>query len=378
MINASMQSFLIKTSEKFYRGIARPLLFLTDSEKIHTQLTSLGESLGKNDFLKSSLGKVYRVENPSLTQTLHGINLKNPIGLSAGFDYEARLTGILGAIGFGFGTIGTITNKPYEGNPLPRLGRLIKSRSLMVNKGFKNSGINHILKKFSSANFEIPIGLSIGRTNTPDIKTHSQAIEDILAAFGAAEAATAPFSYYELNISCPNLNTNVEFHEPRYLSALLQAVAKLKPKKPLFIKMPIDKSDKETKEMLDVIIAFPVQGVIFSNLLKNRNDPSLDPEEVKQYQVGNFSGKPTEKRSNELIRLAFKHTGRKLTIIGCGGVFGPEDAYRKIKLGASLIELITGLVYMGPQLPGQINLGLIELLRQDRFSNISQAVGVGA
>lgn len=373
-----MQSFLINASAKLYRGILRPLLFLTDSEKIHDRLTSLGESLGANHLLKIIIQKACLVQNSSLNQNLHGINFKNPIGLSAGFDYEARLTQILPVIGFGFGTIGTITNNPYAGNPLPRLGRLIKSRSLMVNKGFKNEGINKILEKLSSSRFDIPIGLSIGQTNMREPMTQNESIQDIVSTFRRAEVASVPFSYYELNISCPNLYTSVDFSEPENLSPLLEAATNLKLRKPLFIKMPIDKTDEKIKALLDIIACPTVQGVIFSNLLKNRSDPALDPKEVKRYPVGNFSGKPTEKRSNELIRLAYKYSGTKLTIIGCGGVFSAEDAYNKIKLGASLVELITGLVYMGPQLAAQINLELIKLLKADGLTNISQAIGIEA
>ena len=137
--------------------------------------------------------------------------------------------------------------------------------------------------------------------------------------------------------------------------------------------------------MLDVVTQFPIQGVIFGNLQKNRYDPSLDPKEVKKYKHGYYSGKPTEKRSNELIALAYQHIQKRgqspfppfPIIIGCGGVFSAEDAYRKIRLGASLVQLITGLVYVGPQLPAQINLGLVTLLKKDGFSHISQAVGAG-
>ena len=139
--------------------------------------------------------------------------------------------------------------------------------------------------------------------------------------------------------------------------------------------MPIEQTDEETLAMLNVITDFPVAAVIFGNLLKNRKDKALDPEEVKQFPVGNFSGKPTEERSNELIELSYKRYGKELVIIGCGGIFNAKDAYKKIRLGATLVQLITGLIFEGPQLIAQINIGLDELLRQDGFSNISQAIG---
>lgn len=142
--------------------------------------------------------------------------------------------------------------------------------------------------------------------------------------------------------------------------------------------MPIEKSDEETLDMLRVIASFPVQGVIFGNLQKNRKEPGLDQKEIEKYKIGNFSGKPTEKRSNELIKLAFQKYGKKLTIIGCGGVFSGKDAYRKIKLGASLVQFITGLVFEGPQLAAQINCELNASLKKDGFKHIGEAIGVDA
>jgi dihydroorotate dehydrogenase len=121
-----------------------------------------------------------------------------------------------------------------------------------------------------------------------------------------------------------------------------------------------------------------VSGVIFGNLQKNRKDKALRTDEIKKYPVGNFSGKPTEQRSNELIALAYKGYGKKLIIIGCGGIFNAKDAYKKIKLGATLVQLVTGLIFEGPSLVAQINLGLAELLKRDGFNNISQVIGKDA
>jgi dihydroorotate dehydrogenase len=122
-------------------------------------------------------------------------------------------------------------------------------------------------------------------------------------------------------------------------------------------------------------LKYPVSGVIFGNLQKNKQDSSLDQKEVARFAKGNFSGKPTEKRSNELISLAYKTCGEKLIVIGCGGVFNAEDAYKKIKLGASLVQMITGMIFEGPQVISDINLGLVKLLKTDGYKNISEAIG---
>lgn len=373
-----MKRLFINLNYILYKMIVKRIIFLFNSELMHDFLTIYGELLGNIKPLRVIIGKLLRYNNKSLEQEVSQIHFENPVGLAAGFDYQARLSKILPSLGFGFGTIGTITNKPYKGNPKPRLGRLVESKSLLVNKGFKNQGIDKILQKLRKNKFEFPVGLSIGKTNSTKAMTQLEAVEDIIQAFKKTERAKIPFSYYELNISCPNLYGNVSFYPPKNLKELLTHVTELKLKKPLFIKMPIEKSNEETLEMLKVISALPVAGVIFGNLQKDKKEPSLKKEEVQKYKMGYFSGKPTEKRSNELIKLAYKNYGNKLVIIGCGGVFNGKDAYKKIKLGASLIQFITGLVFEGPQTAAKINLELASLLKKDGFTNISQAVGIDA
>jgi dihydroorotate dehydrogenase len=228
----------------------------------------------------------------------------------------------------------------------------------------------------SGRHFKIPVGISIGRTNTLELKTQKDSITDIIKAFTRLERSRVDNSYYELNISCPNLYGDITFYPPKNLKELLVEVDKLHLKKPLFVKMPIEKSNEEVMEMLEVIAKHSPAGVIFGNLQKNRKDKSFIQNEVRQFKVGNFSGKPTYDRSNELIRLSYRHYHDRLTIFGCGGVFSGADAYRKITLGASLVQLITGMIFMGPQLIAQINIQLSEYLKNDGLVYISEAVGI--
>jgi len=362
-----------------YRNIMKPIFFLQDPEKVHIRTTHVGERLGESAPVKKIFSLAFRHKYPALSQSLFGIGFETPVGLAAGFDYEAKLTQILPSLGFGFGTVGTLTNFPYEGNPRPMLGRLPHSRSLMVNKGFKNLGVKNTLNNLRDKTFEYPVGVSIGKTNTAAHKTQEEAVHDIIAAFRIAEKSSVPFAYYELNISCPNLAGSIEFYAPHHLRNLLAAVETLHVKKPLFIKMPISKTDAEISEMLEVITSFSfVQAVILGNLQRDRHNPNLIPEEVARFTAGNFSGLPCQSRSDELIRLVFRDFGKKIKIIGCGGIFSAKDAYRKMKLGASLVELITGLVYEGPQLVAQINSELPEFLARDGLHSIREAVGLDA
>ncbi len=368
---------LISFLTLFYKHLTKRGFFLFDPELVHNFVTSQGQLFGKSKTLTNFLSKLFARKSPMLKQKIAGITFDGPIGLAAGFDYEAKLTQILAPIGFGFQTVGTITNLPYGGNPRPMLGRLPKSKSLMVNKGFKNLGAKNTAEKLTNQTFKIPLGISIGKTNIISLRTQESAIADILSAFLVFESSNIKNTYYELNISCPNLYGNISFYPPKNLDELLTAVDKIKLRKPVFIKMPINETNGQTLKMLDVILRHKIAGVIFGNLQKDRKDSSLVPSEVSKFKKGYFSGLPTQKRSDELIALAYKHCGNKLVIIGCGGIFSAEDAYRKIKLGASLVQLITGLIYEGPTLVAQINNELPKLLERDGFKNITEAIGSG-
>lgn len=365
---------VIYTIGFLYKFLLKRILFLFNPESVHVLMVRFGEILGNNRISDKLVRLLLSDNHDSLKQNFFNIDFNSPIGLAAGFDYEARLTKALSPWGFGFQTVGTITNSPYSGNPRPMLGRLPKSKSLMVNKGFKNLGAFKTIEKLHGIKFNVPVGISIGRTNSESL-TQSKSIQDIIASFKKFEKSKINNSYYELNISCPNLFGNVSFYPPKNLEQLLRAVDKLHLKKPVFVKMPIDKSNTETLSMLKVIAKHSPKGVVFGNLQKNRKHPSLDPLEVKRFPIGNFSGKPTFDRSNELISLTYKRYKERFLIIGCGGVFSGKDAYEKIVRGASLVQLITGMIFEGPQLISAINFELVDLLERNGFSNISEAVG---
>lgn len=369
------QALSITGSKYFYKYLIKNVLFKLEADKVHTRIQNIGEKIGKNSNLKKITKSLFLTEYPSLRQEIHGIKFMSPVGLAAGFDYEARLTQSLSILGFGYQTIGTITNKSYEGNPKPMLGRLPKSKSLMVNKGFKNPGAKKIIGKLSDLEFEIPLGISIGVTNNRKLTNLSQNIADILHAFILFEGSGLKNSYYELNISCPNIYNKVSFYGQKNLKTLLEQIDLLKVKKPIFIKMPICISDDEIEMMLKTIAKYSPKGVIFGNLQKNRKNPSLYPEEVSKFKTGNFSGRPTFFKSNDLIKLTYKNYKDRFTIIGCGGVFNAKDAFIKIANGASLIQLITGLIFEGPQLAADINMNLAKLLQRKGFKNIKDAIG---
>lgn len=360
-----------------YRWVVAPICFLFDSEPIHDLVVRVGYVLGRIPGVARCIRACIHVEDPILETTVAGIRFENPIGLAAGFDHEGRLVRFVSALGFGFETMGTVTNLPYAGNAYPRLKRLVRSRSLLVNKGFKSSGMVAVLRRLVGAHFDVPIGISIGRTNTLSHKTEADAIADILSALERVRASGIPFSYIELNISCPNLLNDISFYLPGSLRMLLQAVFDTGIRTPIFIKMPIVLSNEATRALVDVAREFPVAALVVGNLQHRRDDPAFDAVEIAAHaeHKGNWSGMPCQARSDEVIQLISRHTAGAIPIIGCGGIFSGEDAYRKIRCGASLVQLATGLVFEGPQLPAQLCASLSDLLRRDGYTSIEQAVG---
>ncbi len=364
----------------FYHYGVKPILFLFPADAVHTFFLKSGKLLGRCVLAKKLFRFMWRYDNTMLEQDVVGLHIKNPIGLSAGFDYNADLVRILPYIGFGFHTVGTLTEDAYQGNPPPMLGRLPKSKSLLVNKGFKNEGVNNVLSVMPKKDGASIRGVSIGATNKP-YEHFDQMVENLVQGFKSAEKYDS-FDYYELNISCPNLkniqNLTDSLASPSGLKKTLDSLTPLYITRPVFIKMPLERKEDEVRELLDIAAQyFFVTGVIFANLAKNRNNPSFHKSEIECAGTGNFSGKPLEEKSNELLAFVYKTYGKRFFLVGVGGVFTAEDAYKKILLGASLVQMITGMVYMGPSQIGIINKELVKFLKRDGYTSISDAIGKG-
>ncbi|MFZ1249438.1 MAG: quinone-dependent dihydroorotate dehydrogenase [Candidatus Saccharimonadales bacterium] len=359
-----------------YRRLVKPVLFKSSPDTVHERMIRSARFVGKNRFMLGVMRQVFRAENPSvLQQTVHGLTFPNPIGLAAGLDKNGDLVPMLPAIGFGFGTVGSVTSQPCEGNPKPWFHRMPELQSLLVHVGLANSGTPTVQQKIHSyppktyTNFSLVV--SVAKTNSRTTCTDHEAIQDYTTSLRLLQHDSL-VNVLELNISCPNTYGGEPFTDAKRLEKLLSAVDALGITKPIWVKMPINHSWKEFEALLKVITKHNVQGVTIGNLNKDR---SAFLSETEQSHKGNLSGLPTQALSDSLIAKTYAHYGDTLTIIGVGGVFSAEDAYRKICLGATLVELVTGLIYRGPQLPGHINRELIKLCQKDGFDSISQAIG---
>lgn len=356
-----------------YKHILKPILFSFNPELIHDAFTLFGRCLGSNSISRLKVKILYHFEHPALKQTILGINFKNPVGLAAGFDKNARLTNILPEVGFGFEEIGSITGEPCAGNPKPRLWRLPKAKALLVYYGLKNDGAKKIVDRLRGKKFQFPIGVSIAKTNDKNTCTTEAGINDYKKALLAFVEANIG-DYFTINISCPNTFGGEPFTSPEKLNTLLATLDRVPTNKPIFIKIPCDISTDELDKLRAVTDNHRVHGFVIANLTKDKTRTEIH-DDIPEGAKGGISGQPTFAPSNNLIRHLYKTAGGKYIIIGLGGIFSAGDAYEKIKAGASLVQLITGMIYEGPQLIGEINKGLVELLKKDGFENISEAVG---
>lgn len=355
-----------------YCALAKPLFFRCDPESMHDIMSFVGRVLGRWSVTRRIVKGLFAYEHPSLVSTVCGIQFPNPVGLSAGFDKNAQLTDIMPSVGFGFEEVGSITGEPCLGNPKPRLWRLPETKGLVVYYGLKNDGCEAVAGRLQRKTFAIPIGTSIAKTNNVCTVSLEAGIADYVKAF---RAFTEIGDYFTINISCPNAYGGEPFAAPERLEALLTAIDQIPTKKPIFLKMAADISADMLDALVDVADRHRVHGFILSNLTKDRNNPMIHRYELERVGKGGISGKPVADISNNLISHLYQKAGKRYVIIGVGGIFTAKDVYEKLKRGASLVQLITGMVYEGPQLIGEINRGLVALMKEDGYQHIHEVVG---
>lgn len=308
------------------------------------------------------LEALYSYKNKKLNKNVLGIDFENPVGLAAGFDYDGHLVKVMKHIGFGFNTVGTVTAKLYEGNKAPRLGRLIKSQSILVNKGFKSEGAVKVAKRLDSKKLDgHAIGISVGSSNIPSVNTIEKAIKDYLFTFKLFKEKSY-VKYFELNVSCPNAAMSESFLDLKNFENLVKTVVNLNLKQPIFIKMPNEITLQDAERLVSVGLKYSIKGYIFSNLVKDRSNKFFVKSEIEEVAnlKGNFSGKPCFENSNKLLKHIRSKFGDKVVLVGLGGIFTPQDAIEKFESGADLVQLITGMIFEGPQIAGEINYNLVK------------------
>jgi|TARA_B100000965_G_scaffold106279_1_gene87670 dihydroorotate dehydrogenase len=339
----------------------RSLLFKLDPEIAH----NLAIKSLKFNFIPQ---KKIITEN-SIKTEIFGKKIPNPIGVAAGFDKNAEVYNSLFGLGFGLVEVGTVTPVSQYGNPKPRIFRLEEDEALINRLGFNNSGSDSVRSRITSNSPKGLFGVNIG----PNKDTNNR-IEDYINGLHKFYDVA---DYITINISSPNTENLRNFHNQNELNQLLSLIKKEKKKLntlvPIVVKISPDIENENINKISDLLMEHNVEAVIISNTTDKYRD-SL--KNINKLEKGGLSGKPLEKRSNELINKFYKILKNKIKIIGVGGVDSGQSAYEKLVSGASIIQLYTGMIYKGPKIATKINQELIKILYKERVKNISDLVGI--
>lgn len=303
------------------------------------------------------------VDNEILRQNIFGAIFRNPVGLAAGFDKDGDYIKAMPALGFGFTEIGTVTPRPQPGNPKPRLFRLIEDSSIQNAMGFNNKGSYYMLQKLKKTEFfNYPVGINIGKNK---ITPEKEALRDYELLFKAFKDYG---TYIVINISSPNTPGLRDLQNENFIKEIFR-IGKSITTKPILLKIAPDMQESDAVNLCKVAVDAGASGIIATN---TTIDYSLTPH-AKDF--GGISGALLKEKSFKIFAAIAKELYGKTLLISVGGIDDAQDAYRRIKAGASLIQIYSALIYKGPSLVAQINRGLIKLLKRDGYSSISEAVG---
>jgi dihydroorotate dehydrogenase len=340
-------------------GLGQALLHALDPERAH-DLAIKSLELGLYP-------RATAPDDPRLAQTLWGVNFRNPVGMAAGFDKDARVFAPLLATGFGFVEIGTLTPKPQKGNPSPRIFRSAADGAIINRLGFNNEGQASALGRLSGGRNGV-VGVNIGAG-----KDSEDRVGDYVSGIGRMSAVA---DYLTINISSPNTPGLRDLQAPEALAALLArmqvARSAVEKRPPLLVKLAPDIADSDLPDIVRVIQAHGVDGIVVSNTTLSRDGLK---DRGFAAEAGGLSGRPLFTRATRMLAQVYKLTEGKQPLIGVGGIDSGDAAVAKIKAGASLLQLYTGLVFEGPKLIGDIKQALLKAMQEAKSDNLSALVG---
>ena len=340
-----------------YKLLLKPIFFLFDPEKIHHFVFATIRFFFRIPGVAAICKSIYLVKNPKLQVKLFGLTFPNPVGLAAGFDKDAKLFDELGALGFGFVEIGTVTPLAQPGNEKPRMIRLKKDSGLINRMGFNNEGAAAAAKRLAKRKSNVVIGGNIGKNK---ITPNENAADDYEKCF---EALYDVVDYFVVNVSSPNTPNLRDLQEKKPLTELLLRIKKLnatKPKsRPILLKIAPDLTDGQLDDIIDIVKQTGIDGVVATNTTISRENLKTEKSVVENFGAGGVSGLPLTKRSTEVIRYLSEKSVKAFPIIGVGGIHSAEDAIEKLNAGASLIQIYTGFIYEGPAIAKRINKAIL-------------------
>lgn len=343
----------------FYQNLLKPILFRIAPERAHHLTVALLKLGLVIPGVGSTLRKSYQIQDSRLERHFMGLKFKNPVGLAAGFDKDGRHIHAMAALGFGFVEVGTVTPKPQDGNPQPRLFRLPVDEALINRMGFNNAGVDALVEQLKKPR---PAGLIIGGNIGKNKSTpNDKALLDYVYCF----ERLFPFvDYFVVNVSSPNTPDLRALQDKEPLKELLSALQKKNHEHrvptPILLKIAPDLNEQQLDDILEIVQETGIAGVIATNTTISREGLITGPIELEEIGAGGLSGHPLRERSTEVIRYLSQKSGGKLFIIGVGGITSAQDAKEKLEAGAALVQVYSGLVYAGPELVKEICEGILE------------------
>lgn len=340
-----------------YKSLIRPFLFTKNAEAAHHYAFRWIKRLFKLPLAKPVAKTLYNFQSEHLETHCFGLKFRNPVGLAAGFDKDAKLYNELSAFGFGFIEIGTITPKPQPGNPQPRLFRLPADQSLVNRMGFNNEGLEAAIKRLKGRDTDVLIGGNIGKNK---ITPNQEAVDDYLTCFKGLHPYV---DYFVVNVSSPNTPNLRALQEKEPLKQILNSLQvagkSFEKHKPVLLKIAPDLSEDQLLDIIEIVQETGIEGVIATNTTISREGLNTPKETVEGIGAGGVSGKAVKSRSTEVIRFLHEKSQGAFPIIGVGGIQTAEDAIEKLEAGAALVQVYTGFIYEGPGMIKRINKGIV-------------------
>ncbi len=340
-----------------YRALIRPLLYLLPAETAHHFAFACLRVFAAIPGATALMRRMFHDANSASRVRALGLDFPNPIGLAAGFDKDAVGYEALGAMGFGFVEVGTLTGRPQPGNPKPRLFRLPKDRALVNRMGFNNHGSADAVARLRRPH-ETIVGVNIGKTK---IVPEEDAIGDYVTS---AKRVGPHADYVVVNVSSPNTPGLRDLQATEKLRPLLAAVREalneVTPGRqvPLLVKIAPDLADEDVDAVADLAVDLGLDGVIATNTTIRRDGLRSSPEEIEACGAGGLSGPPVHDRSLEVLKRLRTRVGDRLVLISVGGIETPEQARARLDAGATLVQIYTAFVYEGPLLPSRLARGV--------------------
>ena len=329
-----------------YKHLIRPLLFKLNPESAHNLTFDCLRIARRIPLCRNVIRLLFKREHPSLSREVFGITFPNPVGLAGGLDKDGEFYNELSDFGFGFVEIGSLTARPQDGNPKPRLFRLVGDNAIVNRMGINNHGVSEAVRNLNGNHPQVIVAGNIA----PNSTSHGEQVaEDYATAFSLL------YDYVDMfviNISCPNVEGLTSLQDVSSLSDIMDNLLNMRTGfdtyKPILLKLSPDLAHSQIDELIEYSLVSGIDGIVAGNTTRTRDGLSLPKEKIEEIGRGGMSGAPLYSKNLEMVRYIYGKTGGRLPIIGAGGIMSPEQAQDMLDAGASLIEIYTGFIYEGP------------------------------